>query len=212
VRDGIVPDVASRTDSAGAASLAFDISGLYLVCPELIEKNDSVYTPEAFLVKLPQTDENDEWIYRVAVSPKISVTLREREPITLYAVKVWDDKGKTASRPEFVEIQLLNGDDVFDTKTLSVENNWRTSWSDLDSGGDWYITEKTVPEGYTVSYSREGDTFVVTNVARTSITKDPQITKLPQTGQLWWPLPLLIVTGVALLATGAFLRHRYRDE
>ena len=36
--------------------------------------------------------------------------------------------------------------------------------------------------------------------------------KLPQTGVLWWPVPILAVTGFAFLITGTFSRKKKDDE
>ena len=35
---------------------------------------------------------------------------------------------------------------------------------------------------------------------------------LPQTGQVWWPVPLLLMTGLLLLAVGLFRRRTTGDE
>ena len=74
-----------------------------------------------------------------------------------------------------------------------------------------------MPEGYTVSISREGITFVITNTLKpfeepeptpTPGTPDTPGENLPQTGVLWWPVPLLAVLGALLLLLGWGLRRR----
>lgn len=40
----------------------------------------------------------------------------------------------------------------------------------------------------------------------------PTGTKLPQTGLLWWPVPLMAMGGVVLLAVGAVRRRRWNEE
>ena len=37
-------------------------------------------------------------------------------------------------------------------------------------------------------------------------------TKLPQTGQLWWPVPVLACAGLGCIAVGLFRRREARDE
>ena len=79
-----------------------------------------------------------------------------------------------------------------------------------------------MPEEYTVTVSREGITFVVTNTLTEEITDEPtpegplpevpeenipdepvpQGPALPQTGVLWWPVPLLACAGMALFLAG----------
>ena len=58
------------------------------------------------------------------------------------------------------------------------------------------------PLGYTSKVWQEEDTFLVLNSYKG--------TKLPQTGQLWWPVPLLTVGGLALVALGLGLKKRQR--
>ena len=42
-------------------------------------------------------------------------------------------------------------------------------------------------------------------------TPGPSENKLPQTGQLWWPVPVMLAAGVMLLAAGILLRRRNRS-
>jgi len=44
------------------------------------------------------------------------------------------------------------------------------------------------------------------------LTNTPDKQKLPQTGVLWWPVPILAVTGFAFLITGTFSRKKKDDE
>lgn len=79
-------------------------------------------------------------------------------------VKVWNDGGGEDSRPDSVVVQLLQGNGtVADEVTLNATNSWTYEWTDLDADEDWQVVEKNVPEGYTVSVSRDGTTFTVTN-------------------------------------------------
>ena len=67
-------------------------------------------------------------------------------------------------------------------------------------------------EGYTTQIAREGLTFVVTNTgtgpASTPPPKTPMPDRLPQTGQLWWPVPLLLAAGLVLVIAGLLRRRR----
>ena len=128
-------------------------------------------------------------------------------------LKVW--RGGAQQRPEEIRVQLLRDGKVCDTVTLSAENGWRHTWEGLDAAHGWQVVEQTVPEGYTVSISREGVTFVITNTLKPSEepeptpgTPDTPGENLPQTGVLWWPVPLLAVLGALLLLLGWGLRRR----
>ncbi len=162
----------------------------------------------------------------------------DEEPITRKVLKVWRDEGSEAQRPEEIFVELLQDGEVYETIALNAENNWRYTWTDLDSRSRWQVTEEDTPEDYTVSVSREGVTFVMTNTRRitTDIEDGPvpeggfpgapgmEIAdmpvprsgllpgeKLPQTGMLWWPVPVLACTGMFLFLIG-WGRSRHEEE
>jgi len=74
------------------------------------------------------------------------------------AVKIWEysdgtemsdtDKASQSS----VTVELDNGSNVVGSETLSADNNWTYTWTNLDSNGSYSIKETAV-EGYTTSYS-----------------------------------------------------------
>ena len=90
------------------------------------------------------------------------------------ATKVWEDAdNQDGLRPESVKVQLLKVEDegtvtVGEEVTLSVANNWTHTWTDLieKSGGNvhkYTVKELNVIEGYTPSYSNDGNIWTVTN-------------------------------------------------
>ena len=94
--------------------------------------------------------------------------------------KAWNDDGnRDGIRPASVTVQLLaNGTAKGEAVTLSAENGWTYTWSNLDekSGGKtvtYTVEEISVPEGYTVSVSGNASTgYTVTNThesAKTSV-------------------------------------------
>ena len=120
----------------------------------------------------------------------------------------------------------------------------RYLWTGLDADDTWRVVEETVPEGYTVSISREGITFVVTNTYRPDVpdtpeppdqpdkptppdtpnqpdrpdrpgtpgTTTPGEPTIPQTGALWWPVPVLAAGGMLLFLLGWARSQRRRRE
>ena len=102
---------------------------------------------------------------------------------------------------------------------LNAANNWRYIWENLDDRSTWTLVEEKV-DGYTVSITREGVTFVVTNTYVPETPNTPPPTEpgkpdqpsLPQTGQLWWPVPLLLVGGLLLVVIGLIRRRGIADE
>ena len=131
--------------------------------------------------------------------------------------KVWDDN-KSKNRPGSIDVQLLDGDgNVCDTQTLSDKNNWSYTWKDL-SKGTYKVVEKTVPSGYSLSGSRKGSTWKLTNKKKTTTAppddgkKNPpdSSTRIPRTGQLWWPVPILLSAGFLCMIIG-ILRRRNKE-
>ena len=96
---------------------------------------------------------------------------------------------------------------------LNAANNWRYTWTDLDSRYAWKVVEKEL-EGYTVTVTREGVTFVVTNTYGETIedNETPLSGELPKTGQLWWPVPVLIAAGLLFIIIGLARRRGIRYE
>lgn len=210
-QDGLTPEQTGLTDPDG--QLTFDglRPGLYLVLAQPMTRGGEIFTAEPFLAALPALDrEANTWSYQVTAAPKFTVEPVPVETVDRQVIKIWDDND-SAARPQSVTVQLLKNGAVYDAVTLSAENSWRHTWTDLpltENGQpiDWQVTEQ-VPAGYTVTVTREGETYLVTNTARQP--QHPSEPTLPQTGSLWWPVPLLAVCGAICLAVG--VRRRCHD-
>ena len=188
-----------------------------------------MYDSAPFFVMLPEQDEkSNEWVYDVTANAKPEKTEIPSQPETAVrkALKVWQDAGHETLRPKSIAVQLIRGDGlVWDTVTLSEQNNWRYTWTGLNDRYTWTIVEKEL-EGYTVEVTREGITFVVTNSYNEEIPDEPTPTTpttpdkpttptkpmLPQTGQLWWPVPVLIAAGLLFVVIGLVRRRGTTDE
>lgn len=131
------------------------------------------------------------------------------DTVTRTVLKVWDDKGYENRRPKSVKVTLLQNGTVYDAQVLGESNGWQYTWDGLpkyDKNGNeinWTIREDAV-SGYVSSTRQNGFTFVLTN------TLDKQ--KLPQTGALWWPVPILAVAGLTFLITGTLSRKKNGHE
>lgn len=235
-RDGLKPLDGGRTDRAGTLVLPSGgktlAPGLYLLLGGQYVSGSKVYTAEPSLVLLPAPGgAGTQWDYDVTVTPKYTVRSTGTSPgssISRRVIKVWNDADNKDSRPQSVTIQLLQNGKVYDTVTLSGQNNWRYTWKDLDPRSQWTVAEREVP-GYTVAVSRSGATFTVTNTAGPEgpgipkdpegpdipeTPKDPVVPKgptLPQTGMLWWPVPVLAAAGILLIVVGC-ARGRKDEE
>lgn len=214
--EGISPAASAATDAAGQVRFSGLTVGLYLLAGDSTVVGDYAYAPGASMLLLPTLLEDDTWDYAPSVSVKCTRTfVPTYQDVTVK--KVWSD-GSRSSRPSGVDIQLLRDGVVLETVTLNQGNNWTYTWQDLPASYEgqtgkklyaYTVNETAVPTGYRVSVNQNGQTFTVTNTYPTSpSTKDPT---LPQTGTLNWPIPVLAVTGMALVAAGWYLVSRKRE-
>lgn len=61
----------------------------------------------------------------------------EGDTIERKVLKVWRDDGNEEKRPEQIVVQLLRDGEVYDTVTLSNDNNWRYTWPELSADHHW---------------------------------------------------------------------------
>ena len=235
-RDQRQPLAKGTTDSSGKVVFNGLERGLYLVTWQKHTTGGYTYTPEPFLVGVPGLDAADDWIYDVTAAPKYD---RDREPdspddktVRRKVLKVWKDNGDKTNRPKTVTVLLLRNGKVYDQVILSEENNWSYTWDNLNKKDTWQVVESDVAGDYTVTVSREGITFVVTNTLSEEIPDEPppgdlppkqpdedipdetppQGPVLPQTGVLWWPVPVLACCGMGLFLAGWSKRRKEEQD
>lgn len=223
LRDGIAPTDSGMTDKDG--TLTFPTGdgklamGLYLVLGQRHTQDGYRYDAAPFMVMLPTQDAaENEWLYDVTVTPKYDFAKLPDTPstVTRKVLKVWNDADNESQRPKEIIVQLLRDGEVYDTVTLNADNNWRYAWAELDDSYTWTVAEKECKD-YTVRVERNGITFVITNTALPDEPKPPKPStpdkpSLPQTGQLWWPVPILLLVGLMLVVIGLFLRKRSKNN
>ena len=180
-------------------------TGLYLVGGSAAVIDGKSIATDPFLVSLPSLDGSGNWAYKLILSPKFSAPPVPETPETVSCrvLKLWQGDVKEF-RPENIRVRLLQDGAVYDTVELTKEGAWRHSWENLPSKDSLWTVRKVVPPGYSVAFWQEGETFVLQNSFLRA--------KLPQTGQLWWPVPILALGGLALLAIGLGLQKRQRHE
>ncbi len=222
LRDGLTPTDSGVTDELGCLRFPTGggtlTQGLYLVLGQRHTQGGIRYDVMPFMVMLPTWDSaKGVWLYDVAADPKYEATPDVPSTVTRKVLKVWDDAGSESARPKEISVQLLRDGKVYDTVTLNAKNSWRYTWDELGGGYSWTVVEKEL-SGYTVRVERDGASFLVTNTATPETPPTPTPTptppsgkKLPQTGQLWWPVPVLAAAGLAFLVVGALVRRR-RDN
>lgn len=130
--------------------------------------------------------ENNEWI--------ITNRLKSSDVPTAKNVtvrKVWEDQDST-KRPAVVNVQLYKDLIPYETVTLSADNNWQFTWTDLDASAEWTVDEIDVPEGYERSIRTETSddqavtTYTITNKQVTEEPKPPVQEKISITANKVW--------------------------
>ena len=193
VEDHSVLSEKLATDAYGKAFFTNLPLGLYFVKQT---NNVTGYAPcTSFLVTIPNDNING-YVYDVDASPKID--LAKFTSITIR--KVWNTDA-SAKAVDSVTVQLLRDGIVVETAILSDQNNWQITCCDMPASDAYSIMEVNVPEGFTATYSKSGDVFTVTNTA-----------SLIQTGQLMWPIPILVMTGLCLITVGTIILRKTRNK
>ena len=206
----IKPVTKGLTNSKG--QLTFDglETGLYLVLGAECKYKDITLWCIPSLLIVPNTP---------VIQPKPD------DGVDITVEKVWDDLKHEKERPLRIQVELLKNGKLYDEHVLSKYNDWDYTWKNLDPDADWDVREVEV-ENYRskVRWSEKTHTFTITNTyvdtpkdkdVPTVKPKPPQTpgNRLPQTGQLWWPVPTLIVIGLSLIIVGLIRRRRspYED-
>lgn len=188
--------------------------GVYLIVPS--SRIDNYFMPTPFVVNIPlYDDENKSWVYDINATPKMRIySGSDTESFTyISARKVWDTRG---SHPESVTVSLLRDFQQVDTVELSSENNWSFRWDNLSAAHNWNIVEN-VPDGYRVSYETSSNTVTIINESTSPEDDDPkepttEEDELIYTGQLNWPVPVLVIAGLLLFSLGWAMLNLGRKE
>ncbi|MGM9590616.1 MAG: Cna B-type domain-containing protein [Faecousia sp.] len=205
------PSRSAVTDADGVASFADIPMGLYLIMGNGVEKDGYVYSTSPFFVMLPEQDlSSNTWNYHVVANAKPG-----REPVKadFEVIKIWKDDCHKDQRPTSITINLICDGQVYDTITLPHEGAWSYTWEDLDTNHQWTVTEKKETGYQQPVIQQEGNTFIVTNTCnKPAKPTEPGKPTLPQTGQLWWPVPVLIAAGLFFIVIGLLRRRGIADE
>ena len=163
--------------------------GLYLISVKSVDDGTYIYTPQVSLVNLDGLLELE-----------LKYDKSEKTKVNLHVLKVWENDN-VDKRPSSIEVSLLRDGSVFDKQELNKLNHWSFTWNDLDSFYSWDVIEDNVPSGYTVGISKSGNTVMITNTGvGGAVVKEPD--RITETGQLRWPVPLLVIVGVVCLIIG----------
>lgn len=167
--------------------------GIYLVTGDSCTVDSISYWPTPALLSMPQTDDAGSFVWEAKISGKYEM---ETE---IGVVKKWVGD-QLIYRPSSVTVHLmLDGKPYGDPVVLDYTNNWSYVWEHLPPK-NWYVTEDPNPR-YSTTITRDGNVYTVINTWK----------RLPQTGQLWWPVSALTLAGIAFVCLG-LVRRRKSDE
>ena len=203
----VIPMYQGQTDENGTIVWENLEKGLYLIAGEMTWDEKYIYQPNPTLVTVPNRDADGAWNAQVVIAhDKANVEEIPNELQEYEVLKIWKDTGYEKKRPQGIEVTLLKDGTAYDKVTLNEENNWKYIWTDLEPGHEWKVDEVEVPSGYTKRMDANHHQYVITNTYQPSGTTDtpnsPGGGKLPQTGQLWWPVSLLAVLGMTAFLIG----------
>jgi hypothetical protein len=129
----------------------------------------------------------------------------ESERTNISVTKLWDDQNnKAGSRPQTITIRLLaDGEDTGKTLTLSADNKWQGSFTDLEQYQDGKKIVYTISEdpvsGYTTTITGDAETgFTVTNKMPTPPAPSTDRPKTGDSTRLSIYLWMLFVSGIAI--------------
>ena len=224
IADQIEADYTQKVSEAGSAVFDDILKGVYLITGSRIRGKDVIYTPSPMIITIPRQMDTGAFEYH----PTVKYNKIEKEQLKttkkLEVIKIWKDSDAKEKRPSEVTIELLRDGKKHKTIKLNAKNNWKYQWENLSADYRWTIIEKDVPSSYRVEYSKTGNKIYVVNHYKKSEKPDkpktpektpekseasepPKVQKLPQTGQLWWPVPILAVLGIIVWMIGWIKRR-----
>lgn len=218
ITDKIKPYKTVTSDEFGYADFSDLDNGIYLVWGKKIAIEDNVYRISPMFVEI--SDESKDLTVSYG---KFIVTDVKNSKMTKYTLKkVWDNERDILEyRPDGIDVEIYLDGEVYETVNLNKDNDWTYQWNS-DENGDWNFKELDVPEQYEVAIKIGENNITITNRLRDDVTGTPQPEPpkddtttdedIPQTGQLWWPVPVMAVVGVLLIVLGLKLGFKGEKE
>ena len=167
-----------------------DLNGIWSYTWANLDKNTEWEVAEVEIPEKYEIDSaymaNNEWIITNRLKSSDAPTAKN---VTVR--KVWEDQDST-KRPAVVNVQLYKDLVPYGTVTLSEDNNWQFTWTDLDASAEWTVDEIDVPEGYERSIRMETSddqavtTCTITNKQVTEEPKPPVQEKISITANKVW--------------------------
>lgn len=163
------------TNSAGAVTFSGLEDGLYLVWGDILNVGDTTYIPSAIFFEM-----NGDEAAELNAYPKIVLGRLSGRSYNYSVRKVWlNDENQPWNRATSIIVELYRDNAYYDEVELSEDNDWTYEWDDTDEH-IWFVYEKDIPAGYTVSYKDNTYQYLIINTfeddTNESSTTDTQTT------------------------------------
>ena len=216
-------------DSDGKISFSGLEYGWYTAVPEKLFSGNMVYTASPIMICISDYGiYSKAWGTSVTVRPKTDESVRE--PSKDIIIKYYPNSS-SPDPDKKIPIIIYHDNEKYDSALLEKDNDWTYVIPGVpDDDTDWKIVQTDVPDNeypvYHKETNRDDDTPVDiliiwhANIPDTPVTEpdntETQNTdfftenseKLPQTGQLWWPVPVLASAGILFIAAGISVRRK----
>lgn len=227
----IAPTKTEKT-SNGTATFSGIEQGLYLVVGAKNYANDKVYFIQPSMVCVPSYDEDGQPVYEMIINPKYTNDDLEK----LKVVKIWVN---TEPREDLdIVVNVFCDGEYYDKVVLNNAGNWQAELFNLEKGHEWTVAEELdLEEEWTVRVERNQHIFEVRNsspetpdktptptpeitptptpsippVPPTTPPTTPRTPEIPFTGLVWWPVPVLMGSGLFLIMLGLFLKRKENE-
>lgn len=222
ILDKLSPIDSAVTDENGTAVVDGVDVGLYLIMGKEFVSGETKITPSPMLVEFTQEQisAGDLTVY-----PKMTFETVPDTKTKFGVRKTWIIPEDSADKqPQKVVVGIYENGELFKEVTLDSSNNWEYFWEG-DPSSEWKVKEVNIDENFTVVYKQNETVFQVENTfvpsentnsgssssgssSGTSNTGTGNKDKLPQTGSLWWPVPVAAGAGVILIAVGCRMSRK----
>lgn len=210
-------------------------TGLYMVCGKNIQVGDTIYMPSAILIEIMKSEDGKNVDLDAYPKLSTKTASGENSKYAVKKIWE-NDENALENRMASISVEIYGDEKLYETVTLDESNDWTHLWmaeSDIDwrvkevnvpenytvvyrSNEKQFAIVNTysdkTPEETTTSNTLTSDestrpTVINTNPANgySNVTNNTN-TKLPQTGLLWWPVPVMACGGVIFITVGVRLK------
>ena len=146
------------TDSTGAVTFDGLENGLYLVWGDILNVGNTTYIPSAIFFEM-----NGEDAAVLNAYPKIVLRTLSEDAIQYSVRKVWlNDEDQPWNRSVSITVERYRDNAYYDEFELNASNDWTYEWEDTEDH-IWFVYEKVIPDGYTVSYQENHTQYLIIN-------------------------------------------------